>query len=290
MQTSTPLPLSLSLDPVPSFISALSVSPTVSAHRPALSVSWSPPQSDLPILNYTISYSLRDSGAVTNITTTGTRVLITKLSIGATYQVAVTARSALGEGPRSVWVHQTTFSREYGHVNLCNLFPLNNSVYVIPYCSSLRILIVPSQVTNVTLSRVVRSGAPALRVTWTTPQSDTAITHYRVRHRKSGMKDWTTRTVSGSPPRTVTYLESLSLGAVYEVQLQAESAIGRGNFSEVQTATAFDGEELYIHVLCVWKENLCGTNLTLMLLYVFWVVVGCRCVVNAHYYAPWKVL
>ena len=130
MQTSTPLPLSLSLDPVPSFISALSVSPTVSAHRPALSVSWSPPQSDLPILNYTISYSLRDSGAVTNITTTDTRVLITKLSIGATYQVAVTARSALGEGPRSVWVHQTTFSREYGHVNLCNVFPLNNSVDV----------------------------------------------------------------------------------------------------------------------------------------------------------------
>ena len=105
--------------------------------------------------------------------------------------------------------------------------------------------------TGVTLSRVVRLGGPALRVTWTTPQSDTAITHYRVRHRKSGMKDWTTRTVSGSPPPTVTYLEGLSLGAVYEVQLQAESAIGRGNFSEVQTATAFDGEEMYIHMLCV---------------------------------------
>ena len=59
------------------------------------------------------------------------------------------------------------------------------------------------------------------------------------------MKDWTTHTVSGSPPPTVTYLEGLSLGAVYEVQLQAESAIGRGNFSEVQTATAFDGEEMY---------------------------------------------
>ena len=110
--------LSLSLDPVPSFITALSVSPTESAHRPALSVSWSPPQSDLPILHYTVTYSLRDSGAVTNITTTSTHVLIPELSIGATYQVAVTARSALGEGPRSVWVHQTTFSREYCRVNL----------------------------------------------------------------------------------------------------------------------------------------------------------------------------
>ena len=112
-------------------------------------------------------------------------------------------------------------------------------------------VIVPSQVTSVALSRVVRSGAPALRVTWTAPQSDTAITHYRVRHRKSGMKDWTTRTVSGSPSPTVTYLEGLSLGASYEVQLQAESAIGLGNFSEVQTATTFDGEEVCMCCECV---------------------------------------
>ena len=123
--------------------------------------------------------------------------------------------------------------------------------------------------TGVTLSRVVRSGAPALRVTWTTPQSDTAITHYRVRHRKSGMKDWTSRTVSGSPPPTVTtYLEGLSLGTAYEVQLQAESAIGPGNFSEVQIATAFDGEDMYI--CCVCKRNQYDTNLTLILLCVVW--------------------
>ena len=118
--------------------------------------------------------------------------------------------------------------------------------------------------TGVALSRVVRSGAPALKVTWTTPQSDTAITHYRVRHRKSSMKDWTSRTVSGSPPPTVTYLEGLSLGAAYEVQLQAESAIGPGNFSEVQTATAFDGEEVCMCCVCVCKGNLCGTNSALI--------------------------
>ena len=122
--------------------------------------------------------------------------------------------------------------------------------------------------TGVALSRVVRSGAPALRVTWTAPQSDTPITHYRVRHRKSGMKDWTSRTVYGSPPPTDTYLEGLSLGTAYEVQLQAESAIGPGNFSEVQTATAFDGEDMYI--CCVCKRNQCDTNLTLILLCVVW--------------------
>ena len=218
-----------------------------SGHNPALSVSWPPPQSDLPILHYTVSYSLRDSGQVTNITTASTSVLIADLRIGATYEVAVTARSALGEGPRSVWVHQTTHSRKCTCHNLYNLSALNSV-----YCIIVLVIttpcnphqIVPSQVAGVALSREVRSGAPALRVAWTAPQSDTAITHYHVRHRKRSIKDWTTSTVSGSPPPTTTYLEGLSLGVTYEVQLQAESAIGLGNFSEVQTATTYDGEEM----------------------------------------------
>ena len=107
---------------------------------------------------------------------------------------------------------------------------------------------------GVTLSREVRSGAPALRVSWTAPQSDMAITHYHVRHRKSSVKDWTTNTVSGSPPSTVTYLEGLSLGVTYEVQLQAESAIGVGTFSEIQTATAYDGEEVLSSDQTVWYK------------------------------------
>ena len=120
---------------------------------------------------------------------------------------------------------------------------------VLLYWSSLHLVIlikyiVPGQVAGVALSREVRSGAPALRVTWTAPQSDTAITHYHVRHRKMGIKYWTTSTVSSSPLSTATYLEGLSLGVTYEVQLQAESAIGLGSFSEVQTATTYDGEKM----------------------------------------------
>ena len=132
------------------------------------------------------------------------------------------------------------------------------------FCTPLQI--VPSQVTGVTLSREVRSGAPALRVTWTAPQNDMAITHYHVRHRKSSIKGWTTRTVSGSPPSTVTYLEGLSLGVTYKVQLQAESAIGLGTFSEVQTATAYDGEDrgAVIRPSCMH-----GTMQDINLLYVY---------------------
>ena len=98
------------------------------------------------------------------------------------------------------------------------------------------------------------------------------------------MKDWASRTVSGSPPPTVTYLEGLSLGAAYEVQLQAESAIGRGNFSEVQTATAFDGEEMYMCCVCVRAISVVQ-NLTLILLCVFWWLdaVGVVMLIIIHY-------
>ena len=136
MEHSTPLPFSQT---VPSVVSPPSVSPTESSRHPALSVSWPPPQSDLPILHYTVSYSLRDSGQVTNITTASTSVLIANLRIGATYQVTVTARSALGEGPRSVWVHRTTHSRE------CPLSTRTTCSFIVSivllYCSSLHLVI-----------------------------------------------------------------------------------------------------------------------------------------------------
>ena len=135
------------------------------------------------------------------------------------------------------------------HLSICTTCPLCTVSIVLLYWSSLHLVIlityiVPGQVAGVVLSREVRSGAPALRVTWTAPQSDTAITHYHARHRKKGIKYWTTSTVSGSPPSTATYLEGLSLGVTYEVQLRAESAIGLGSFSEVQSATTYDGEEI----------------------------------------------
>ena len=69
--------------------------------------------------------------------------------------------------------------------------------------------------------------------------------------------------MSGSPPSTVTYLEGLSPGVTYEVQLQAESAIGLGTFSEVQTATAYDGEG------CCHQTKLYGTMQDIKLLYVY---------------------
>ena len=100
---------------------------------------------------------------------------------------------------------------------------------------------VPSQVTGVTVSKVVRSGRPALRVTWTTPQSDVSITQYQVQYRRSGTASWSSAApVSGST--TSTYLEELVAGSEYQVWVRAVSAIGNGTWSEVQSETTYRSE------------------------------------------------
>ena len=100
---------------------------------------------------------------------------------------------------------------------------------------------VPSQVTGVTVSKAVRSGRPALRVTWTTPQSDVSISEYQVQYRRSGTTSWSSAaSVSGST--TSTYLEELVAGSEYQVHVRAVSAIGNGMWSEVQSETTYRSE------------------------------------------------
>ena len=100
---------------------------------------------------------------------------------------------------------------------------------------------VPSQVTGVTVSKAVRSGRSALRVTWTTPQSDVSISQYQVQYRRSGTTSWSSAaTVSGST--TSTYHEELVAGSEYQVRVRAVSAIGRGTWSAVQEETTYRSE------------------------------------------------
>ena len=102
-------------------------------------------------------------------------------------------------------------------------------------------MIVPSQATGVTLSKAVRSGRPALMVTWTTPQSDVSISQYQVQHRRSGTTSWSSAApVSGST--TSTYLEELVAGSEYQVRVRAVSATGNGTWSEVQLETTYRSE------------------------------------------------
>ena len=95
--------------------------------------------------------------------------------------------------------------------------------------------------TGVVVSKTIQSGKTALRVTWTTPQSDVTISQYQVEYRRSGT-NW--RAVSPVSPdsTTSTLLEALDAGTVYEVRIRAVSAIGSGTWSEVVSETTNKSE------------------------------------------------
>ena len=116
----------------------------------------------------------------------------------------------------------------------------------------------PSQVTGVSLSKVVRQGRPTLRVSWTAPQSDVTISEYQVQYRRSGNTFWSTQ-VTATPPDTNTTLPALDAGTEYDVRVRARSAAGEGEWSEVQTERTFNSEHmLYIlrHAAFVKHVNL----------------------------------
>ena len=105
----------------------------------------------------------------------------------------------------------------------------------------------PSQVTGVSLSKVVRLRQPALRVTWTAPQSDLTISQYKVQYRRSTDAQWGSEiTISGSPPSTSTILTGLDADTEYSVRVRAVSAVGPGNWSVVQTERTDRSEFIYL--------------------------------------------
>ena len=91
---------------------------------------------------------------------------------------------------------------------------------------------------------VTESGAGGnLNVSWSTPQSDLAITEYEVEYRASDTEQW--RIHSVSPPSTSTLLTVLNAGAGYIVRVRAVSVIGAGAWSE-EIMRPDDGE-------CLWS-------------------------------------
>ena len=82
-----------------------------------------------------------------------------------------------------------------------------------------------------------------MRVTWTTPQSDVAISQYEVQYRRSGTTSWSSATpLSGSPPATSTVLTGLDAGTKYNIRVRAVSAAGAGEWSVEQTEKTFCSE------------------------------------------------
>ena len=99
---------------------------------------------------------------------------------------------------------------------------------------------VPQKVGPLVLTKALRSGRPALTVTWTTPQSERPITKYQVQYRRTGTTSWSTRDL-----RTRSFtLESLSPGTSYQVQVRAVSDVGSGPFSDVSVLSTYRGKLL----------------------------------------------
>ena len=95
--------------------------------------------------------------------------------------------------------------------------------------------------TGVAVSQIIQSGKPALSVTWTTPQSDVPISQYQVEYRRSGT-NWRAASPVSPGSTTSTLLEALDAGTVYEVRIRAETAIGNGTWSEVETEATYNSE------------------------------------------------
>ena len=101
--------------------------------------------------------------------------------------------------------------------------------------------IVPSQVTGVAVSKAMRSGKPALSVTWTTPHSDVTISQYQVEYKKRSTV-WRAASPVSPGSTTSTLLEALDAGTVYEVRIRAVSAIGNGPWSRVESEVTYKSE------------------------------------------------
>ena len=99
-------------------------------------------------------------------------------------------------------------------------------------------LAAPSRVSGVTLIQTVESQAPALRVTWTPPQSDLTISLYQVEYR-SGTTSWDNASTAIT---TSTILTGLDAGTEYTVRVRAVSTAGVGEWSVEQTGRTFCSE------------------------------------------------
>ena len=97
--------------------------------------------------------------------------------------------------------------------------------------------------TDVAVSKAIRSEKTALSVTWTTPQSDVHISQYNLQYRIHGTTIWGNQvTISGSSPQNSTFLTRLRAGTEYDIRMRALSAVGAGNWSAVQTERTYTSE------------------------------------------------
>ena len=98
---------------------------------------------------------------------------------------------------------------------------------------------ISSQVTGLPLSKAVLSRLPALQATWTIPQSDEPISQFILQYRKLGNTSWRSQSTISDSIVNSTNVTRLAAGTEYDVWVRAESAVGAGMWSEVQTERTY---------------------------------------------------
>ena len=220
-------------------------------------MSWNAPNvsvEELPIIDYSIRYHIRGSGVsgYQYKSVVQSPAEVTGLLLGTEYQVYVASVNAIGTGqyccvgtPRYVTTYNGKFTMNNYYISiqyqsgLLKCLQLSTVLYF--YYS------VPSKVTGVTVSKAGTPRHPALRVTWSIPQSDVSISQYQVQYRRNGTTSWST-TGPVSLNTASIYLEDLVADSEYQVQVRAHSAIGNGSWSEVESETTYMSELSVCHV------------------------------------------
>ena len=93
------------------------------------------------------------------------------------------------------------------------------------------------------MTKTVENMRPALRVNWTTPQSDFTILQYKVQYKLQSSRAWGDAEILVSPPATSTILTRLEAGTRYKVRVRAMSTIGDGIWSMVEGNTTYRREQ-----------------------------------------------
>ena len=83
---------------VPGAVINLVGMPATSDGRPAVTLSWVEPDSDAPILQYTVRYGVGNSEPLSERTVSNLSLLVTDLELATEYYFSVYASSELGDG------------------------------------------------------------------------------------------------------------------------------------------------------------------------------------------------
>ena len=95
---------------VPGAVINLVGMPATSDGRPAVTLSWVKPDSDAPILQYTVRYGVGNSEPLSERTVSNLSLLVTDLELATEYYFSVYASSELGNGSINNFTVVTTFN------------------------------------------------------------------------------------------------------------------------------------------------------------------------------------